>query len=301
MNDLVYILSPSYSGSTLLTFLLGSHPCISTVGELKATARGDIDIYKCSCGAVISKCGFWKTLTDELARRDVSFSIEDFRTHFALGHRPLANRLLRSAYRGGWFESARRLGLSIFPKCHRELQDILHRNQSVIEAVIAIQGGDIFLDGSKDAVRLKLLIDSRLWNVKVIQLIRNGRGSTSSYMRIHKLSFRAACWQWRRSQEECDRLIADLPDQQCLPVRYEDLCLDPTSTLDRIFEFLGIDPSLVSLNYLSVEHHILGHAMRLRDNGQISLNEKWKLTWPPSQYTAFQRIAGLVNQRHGYA
>lgn len=301
MNDLVYILSPSYSGSTLLTFLLGSHPCISTVGELKATARGDIDIYKCSCGAVISKCSFWKTLTDELARRDVSFSIEDFRTHFALGHRPLANRLLRSAYRGGWFESARRLGLSIFPKCHRELQDILHRNRSVIEAVIAIQGGEIFLDGSKDAVRLKLLIDSKLWNVKVLQLIRNGRGSTSSYMRIHKLSFRAACWQWRRSQEECDRLIADLPDQQCLPVRYEDLCLDPTSTLDRIFEFLGIDPSLVSLNYLSVEHHILGHAMRLRDNGQISLNEKWKLTWPPSQYTAFQRIAGLVNQRHGYA
>lgn len=301
MNDLVYILSPSYSGSTLLTFLLGSHPCISTVGELKATARGDIDIYKCSCGAVISECGFWKTLTDDLARRDVPFAIESFRTHFSLEHKPLANRLLRSAYRGGWFESARRLGLSILPQCHRELQEILQRNRSVIEAVIAIQGGEIFLDGSKDAVRLKLLIDSGLWNVKVIQLIRNGRGSTSSYMRIHKLSFSAACWQWRRAQEECDRLIADLPDQQCLRVRYEDLCLDPTNILDKVFGFLGIDPSLVALDYLSVEHHILGHAMRLRDNGRISLNEKWKLTWPPSQYTVFQRIAGLVNQRHGYA
>ena len=42
MTDLVYILSPSYSGSTLLTFLLNTHPEIATIGELKAQALGNL-------------------------------------------------------------------------------------------------------------------------------------------------------------------------------------------------------------------------------------------------------------------
>ena len=42
---LLYILAPSYSGSTLLTYLLSQHDAIATVGELKATSRGDLDTY----------------------------------------------------------------------------------------------------------------------------------------------------------------------------------------------------------------------------------------------------------------
>ena len=53
MTDLIYIMSPSFSGSTLLTFLMGAHPSVATVGELKATSLGDIDEYDCSCGSRI--------------------------------------------------------------------------------------------------------------------------------------------------------------------------------------------------------------------------------------------------------
>ena len=34
MTDVVYIMGHGYSGSTLLTFLLGAHPEIATIGEL---------------------------------------------------------------------------------------------------------------------------------------------------------------------------------------------------------------------------------------------------------------------------
>ncbi len=45
---LIYILAASHSGSTLLSLLLGSHPEITTIGELKATSLGDPDQYRCS-------------------------------------------------------------------------------------------------------------------------------------------------------------------------------------------------------------------------------------------------------------
>jgi len=34
MTDVLYLMGHGYSGSTLLTFLLGSHPQIATIGEL---------------------------------------------------------------------------------------------------------------------------------------------------------------------------------------------------------------------------------------------------------------------------
>ena len=60
MIRLVYILAPSHSGTTLLARLLGSHPDVYTVGELQPLISGDITKYRCSCGALIRECGFWR-------------------------------------------------------------------------------------------------------------------------------------------------------------------------------------------------------------------------------------------------
>ena len=76
--DFVYIASPSYSGSTLLTFLLAAHPEVASIGELKASAMGDADAYTCSCGAPIRRCPFWRRVCDELARRGLDFDLDDF-------------------------------------------------------------------------------------------------------------------------------------------------------------------------------------------------------------------------------
>ena len=59
---LLYILAPSFSGSTLLTYLLAQHPRVATVGELKATRMGSIDEYRCSCGEPMRTCEFWQAL-----------------------------------------------------------------------------------------------------------------------------------------------------------------------------------------------------------------------------------------------
>ncbi len=300
MTELLYILSPSYSGSTLLTFLLGTHPAIATVGELKATSHGDVESYLCSCGTRIIECGFWRRVTDELARHGVAFDVRDFGTHFRLPRRGLADRLVSTRFRNGIFETVRDTALRWLPGAHDAFQAIIEKNRAIIDVVTALKGGRSFLDGSKDPIRLKYFRDAGYWSTRVVRLIRDGRASSSSYMRIHKAAMFQAAARWRQNQEECDRMAESLPTDSVLSVRYESLCAQPDKSLGDIFGFLGLDPALARKDFRAVEQHLLGHTMRLRDNKEIALDEKWKTKLTSEDLRIFDRIAGGLNWRHGY-
>ncbi len=300
MTDLVYILSPSYSGSTLLTFLLGTHPRVATIGELKATARGDIERYQCSCGERMLDCRFWQALREDVTGAGVDLNLHDLGTHFSFPEHKLGNKVLRTPYRGGSFERVRRAMLKGMPGWRTRLADIVKRNRILIDAITRLQGGTMFLDGSKDATRLRYLLDAGLWRIKAIHLTRDGRGSVSSYMRAHKLSLEDASREWRGVQTECDRIARELGPDACISIRYEELCRAPDATLERVFRYLGLEPQDATQDFLAIEHHILGHGMRLRTNGQIALNENWKHTWTQAELTTFEQIAGDVNRRNGY-
>ena len=67
MVRLAYVLAASHSGSTVLSMLLGAQPRLCTVGELKATALGDPERYRCSCRELIGDCVFWGRVEAEMA------------------------------------------------------------------------------------------------------------------------------------------------------------------------------------------------------------------------------------------
>jgi hypothetical protein len=308
MTTLVYITSPSFSGSTLLTFLLAAHPRVATVGELKATARGDIDKYHCSCGVPIRTCSYWKRLGEELAHRGVSFDVANFGTHFAFERSgPLANRVVRADLRGPAFEAARSLAIRLLPGAHREFEDILERNRVMIDTICRMRDAHVFVDGSKDSNRLKYMVDSGLWDVRVVFLVRDGRGVTLS--RLKRLgrpvaeadhdTVRAVASEWRRTLEGCEIALGQLPRESWGVARYEDLCRDPEGTLVPIFRLMGVSPVDVPEDFRRIEHHILGNYMRLK-GGRIGLDEEWRTVLSPRQLAAFDRAAGSFNRRHGY-
>jgi len=301
VRDLVYILSPSYSGSTLLTFLLGTHPHIATIGELKATAMGDVDKYVCSCGALIRQCPFWRRVTAELSRHGVQFDVSDFGTHFAAHAHWLADRLLRARVRGPAFELARTVGIQLQPRCRSTVRRVLEKNQALIEVITKIQRGRLFLDASKDPVRLKHLLESRYWNIKVIHLIRDGRGTSYSYMRHHKAPMAKAARAWHLHQTECDRMIGRLPQNSSIKVHYEHLCVDRKRELARIFRCLRVDPSEWVRDFRSNEHHILGNnPMRLAPTAAVVLDERWRAALTPQELRVFDAVAGKLNRVYGY-
>jgi hypothetical protein len=302
MTELAYIASPSYSGSTLLTFLLGAHPQVATVGELKAIpAYFGADQYRCSCGELIRECAFWKQTSRELSNGNGGVDLSELGTHFRLPSRRVADRVLRARIRGPAFEAARRIALRVVPAVRREFPRILERNRKLVDAVLRIRKARVFLDGSKDPVRLKYLLQSSGWKVKVIYLVRDGRGATCSYMRHYETRMQAAATEWRRTHEEIERILPVLSPGSCVRVHYEQLCADPDGTLAGIFELLNLDPALAERDFRDVEQHILGNAMRLACTSEIKLDERWRAALTAGDLDVFERVAGDLNRQYGYA
>jgi len=298
-RGLIYILAPSYTGSTLLTFLMAKHPAIATIGELKATARGDLDSYSCSCGSLQRECSFWKRVTEEMREYNASFTLEDFGTHFCVNS-PLTDRLLRASVRNRAFELARTSMLHLLPGSRNRLQGILQRNQQIIEVICNLQHAEVFLDGSKDPIRLKLLKASGYWEVRTIYLIRDGRGATNSYMRHYDVSMEIAATEWYRTHQECDRLVRGLGTNACVTIHYEDLCRRPEDTLAKIYRFLGLSVEADDSGFRAFDHHILGNEMRLRSIDEVRLDEKWKTVLTECDLQVFEDIAGSMNRHYGY-
>jgi hypothetical protein len=298
-TSMLYIMSPSYSGSTLLTFLLADNPTIATIGELKASALGDIESYLCSCGEKLIKCDFWGDVKSRMRARGNRFSLERFGTHFR-SESTLIDRVLRATVHDDFWELIRKQAINYLPGCRKELNHILHQNKEIIDIILEIQEADVYLDGSKDPNRLKYFYESGFWDIRVIFLVRDGRGVTNSYMKHVGASMEMAAREWCNKCEEMYRMSRIIPEDKIYFLKYEELCQSTNEVLQSILEFTGVDPSECAGRNIDREQHILGNAMRLRTNTQIKLDEKWRSMLSKNDLTIFESIAGKMNAKLGY-
>ncbi|NOT02887.1 MAG: hypothetical protein HOP29_19985 [Phycisphaerales bacterium] len=298
MIDLVYLASPSFSGSTLLTFLLNTHPSIATIGELK---WGEIDLatYRCSCAALLTECPFWSRVRTQMADRGLPIDLFRPATDFRCGS-GWSNKIARTRVRGAMFEYLRDAVVATLPEPRSTFPTVAAINRAMIEVILELQHARVFLDGSKDPVRLKYLLDTGDYNPWVIQLVRDGRGVMNSAMKNEGRTAAHAAREWRHTHEQIERLARRLPDARLLTVRYEDLCRAPGVEHTRILAFLGLSGETIVGDYRSVGHHILGNKMRLQASTGIQLDEKWRQSLSREDLAAFDRTAGDMNRRFGY-
>ena len=160
-DKMIYISSPSYSGSTLLTILLAEHPGTASIGELKASAFGDLEQYLCSCGERLLDCGFWLELERRVKARVGSFDLRTWGTHFA-GGGPITNKLLAATLRGARFETLRKLATTLLPPVRGRFRQIMALNEAVIDCALEMAGVHAFIEGSKDPIRAKYLYENGL-------------------------------------------------------------------------------------------------------------------------------------------
>ena len=129
--------------------LLGSHPEVCTVGELKATSLGDPARYRCSCGARICDCAFWRGLSRDMAARGYEFDVTRATTHVAAGANRYESALLRPLHRGRLLECARDAALAASPSWSRRLDRFHGINHALIESLAARTGARVIVDSSK--------------------------------------------------------------------------------------------------------------------------------------------------------
>jgi hypothetical protein len=319
---LVYILAASHSGSTLLAMLLNTHPEICSAGELKATSLGDVERYRCSCLEPIRQCRFWSAVSADLNRQGLDFDVTRGETDIRSVASGYARRLLRPLHRSPWLEFARDLALSVSPRWRAQRRRAQVLDAALARAICAQTGKAVIVDSSKAGIRLKYLLRSPAFDVRVVRLIRDGRAVALTYMdpagfadasdpRLRgggmggppsgeELDMAAAARDWRRSNEEAEAILSRLDPSRWTEVRYEDLCLDTEGTLARLFTFAGVDPARPRPALRQAEHHVIGNGMRLDSSSAVRLDERWRQALGASELAVFDTVAGVVNRRLGY-
>ncbi len=298
----LYFIAPSYSGSTLLTYLAASHPDVATIGERKkfsdkALANSVRGSSLCSCGKPFSSCEFWQLLRSEVEAK-VPASIRVLRfTNFQLFRHGLLNRLAmktNSPYRrsGVW-----RLMPSIGTS---RLSSVLAANVTLIEAVLSHSGKRLFVDSSKSLEHYILLTASPELDVRPVLLLRDGRAYLWSVLRRQPgREAEDVVRKWlkmRRTQETFLRV----GPMEFHVLRYEDLCADVSGTMESLFEFAGLEPCPLTAQIDTGKQHVMGNEMRLRREKTIENTEEWRKRLTQEQVRTFERIAGEFNESLGY-
>jgi hypothetical protein len=321
-SRVAYLLAASHSGSTLTAMLLNSHPEVVTAGELKITALGNIDAYRCSCGSLIRQCDFWAGVTEAMRRRGQSFDIARPGTHFGDGDTPRYGRFLRPLFRGGLAEHLRDVALALQPGWRAHVARTQAANSALIESVLEQSGKKVIVDSSKIGIRLKYLLRNPDLDVRVVRLVRDGRAVALTYMdpaafadakdpslrgggsggdrRAERLPVQDAAREWLRSNEEAEALRGLVSADRWIDVRYEEICNQTDATLRRIFAFLGVDPDAPRPNFRAARHHVIGNGMRLDTTSEVRVDERWRQALTADDLREFDIVAGQFNRRMQY-
>jgi hypothetical protein len=298
----VAIETSAFSGATLLAFLLGAHPQIATVGEMNGLiARENPDTYLCSCGQNIKACPFWDSVGAAMRRRGLAFDVAHFDTEFDLGGPRPIQYLRRGSFRNNSVDAMRDALFRAWPSERHRLQALAARNMAFIESVLEVTDKRVFVDTSKDRLRLNALRRYTSLDVRAIHLVRDVRGVVASRLRRGaSIDAREAAQQWARLHQRLQINLGVLSADRRIRVRYEDLCQDTRGTLQRLYRFCGVDLDVQTADHRSIPQHIVGNAMRLTDLPEIRADERWRSLLTKDQLDEIQRVAGSLIHQYGY-
>jgi hypothetical protein len=301
-----YLVSTSYSGTTLLSILLDSHPAIVSIGELDNTIREAVEAgrhmeYPCSCGAPIRACSFFSEVKRRCAQQGVELDLHDFGV--SLGHRmgPNSRKLLFGwPTHLAWLAHVRSALLNQLPPYRRHVNHVFNRSIAIARAALDVGEKDVFLDASKGVARVPYLHRRSELDLRVIHIVRDVRAFVQSNRRREPRRTDRTARSWVRTHANAMRLASLVGEDRYFRLRWEDFCLHPDESLDRICHFLGTAPTELIARVNEQPHHVIGNRMRLKPVGSIRSDESWREVMTSRQLAVCERVAGRMNRLFGY-
>lgn len=141
-------------------------------------------------------------------------------------------------------------------------------------------------------------------DAQVIHLIRDGRDvALSMFARkydFHVYNTYHAAKYWQQYVETGREYGRILSTDVYHELRYEDLVADPAASLRRLCAFLGEEYSDDLLNYRKAQTDG-GKTPLLKQGVKADNAEKWRAEMTPRQIQVFEAAAGTTLREHGYA
>jgi hypothetical protein len=298
----IYVAGMGYSGSTLLAFLLHGHPQMASISEATGPDSSvKVDEFLCSCGALFLRCPFFLDVERRVNELGSSFSLRSWQTRFQLSEYRVIDIPLVRPLRSVCLEQVRDRLVPFWPGYGAAIKVISQRVLHLAQAVLAITGKRVFVDASKDSIRVKFLQSMDQLDLKVVHLVRDIRGGVASLMTYKGTDDVAwATRAWCRVNMNAERAKRYVSPHQWLRIRYTDLCADPQGTADRIADFIGVGRAAIFRDFYRGEHHIIGNSMRLKGTAIIEEDVSWTKRLTERDLNVISRIGGGANHYFGY-
>ena len=307
-GKIIYIMSDNRSGSTLLDQLLGANSSIMSLGEvhhLLAYALNDRSLYDpvhplvCSCGQPVTDCTFWLGVEKQLGRPLSSLRLRPRfldRRHHTFFIKQIIKRIVKRLM----IWRPRLATQSVFQTLLSSRQ-VCVDSFALFDAIFALTETKFLVDSSKGPLRMRLLYDFDPNRVIVIMLGRNYRGVVLSKMKRGQ-SLEAGVQAWARLMKQMKLIVEDIPKQQVIRVKYEDLCSQPSKELQRICGLLDIEFSEAMLSRPSTGIHHLGGSPSKFDLARkdISLDDAYMTAFSEEQLQIMRQIADVAAKEWGY-
>jgi len=302
-TKVISIVSPPFSGSTLLTWLLATHPEVATIGERKKFFLKVIKPMKggsphCSCGALFTDCEFWSAVKSKVAPGiESDIAALDF-SNFQFYHNEALNRFVRRICISYAIKGRSEKMPAIFKG---RFERMCKANASVIDAILKMADASVFVDSSKSVMQALFLSSISRFDTRIIQLVRDGRAQVCSELKRTKgLSIEDASERWASEIDYIDKMLARWPVDK-YKLKYEELCKDPAGVMKELFVFCGLDPGPGSLEFRKFKQHIMGnYDMRSGKTEIIEDKQQWRDDLSPGQLKVFEKISGATNRALGY-
>ncbi|MFH1159982.1 MAG: sulfotransferase [bacterium] len=306
----VYISSLPRSGSTLLSMLLGSHEKIFSPGEFVLFGQALQSNSTCTCGKPIRECDFWGFIIEKLTQQGFTGKQENGGNFVTLVYpfEFMKSRLQKSLIKLYYYALLHHSRFLIDIATANRKGYPYHMKKAVTNSTILLENlyqyfpdpDTIILDASKTVTTLNHLYIKQPFPVKVIALIRDGRGSVNSWLKSDQTSFIDTVKSWQFHMETQQKSLKGIKAGDKIFVRYEDLCRNPEGELKRLCDFLEIPYQGKMLAMEGPFHMLGGNPGTYASTKTIRLDNGWACSFDKEQLTLFDELAGSLNKELGY-
>ncbi len=268
---IVFIIGSGRSGTTLLDRILGQYPKAFSVGELNFIWRNSfIENQLCGCGKNFKECEVWNSII-KFATECIEFDVEKLDN--------LQNKYANTLK----FIIGRRF----FKK--EEIQYLVDAYECIYEGIKKYGNYEIIIDSSKNIPHFYYLMKyGKKINPYVIHIVRNPKAVAYSWVRkkikpdtgkpeeMPRYSIINSSLRWLIKNYLSEHYFKN---SNYIRIKYEDLVKDPVSTLNTIFDFIGLNKDFIrdfvsneNVITLNINHTVSGNPMRFKV-GKIKIEE----------------------------
>ena len=262
--DLLYILGAGHCGSTLLNLCLDRHSSVFGVSEI-------ISLNRKSPGWTGNKY----ILTDPFWSKVDRYMHEQY-----------SEKLSKVSFN--------------LKKSTPSYDLAIKRNKVALDSILNVSKKKIICDASKNSKRLNALLESKLFRVRVIYLVRDGRAIVHAYRRKYR-SWWPGLFNLIRTDHASRQLMNKFGSKNWLIVRYEDMAADLENTLRKICNFAQIKfetemlyPDTSNFNGIG------GNRLINKPVNKIVLDNAWQTEMSRIARSFTSIVVSKFNRRHGY-